>query len=253
MSPSRSSEPATDAVTHNEALLEVQGLNVSYGPVVAVRDIDLVIREREIVTLLGPNGAGKTSTLNALMGLVRSTAGTMRFEGQDVAGQSPERLVKRGMTLTPEGRQIFARLTVAENLRLGQASKRASPGDEEEFLELFPILRERGNQLAGTLSGGQQQMLAIARSLMSRPRLLMLDEPSLGLAPKIVDTIFELIAALRDRGITILLVEQNVSLSLEIADRGYVLETGRLVLSGTAHDLRKSEDDVVRAYLGLGV
>lgn len=242
------------AVAHTEPLLVVEGLSVSYGAVSALREIDLFVNKGEIVALLGPNGAGKTSTLNALMGLVRCSARTVSFEGRDVRNAPPENLVKLGMTLAPEGRQIFAHLTVTENLRLGGAVRRKDRGaNGDDFLELFPILKERRQQLAGTLSGGQQQQLAIARALMSEPRLLMLDEPSLGLAPTIVDTIFELITTLRDRGITILLVEQNVSLSLEIADRGYVLETGRLAMSGDASELRASEDDVVRSYLGLAV
>ena len=242
------------AAADADTLLSVEGLSVSYGAVRAVHNLDLAIRSGEIVALLGPNGAGKTSTLNAIIGLIPSSARSILFDGRDIRNEAPERRVRRGMTLTPEGRQIFGQLTVAENLRLGGATQRnTAASDTEEFFKLFPILKERRHQLAGTLSGGQQQQLAIARSLMSRPKLLMLDEPSLGLAPTVVDTIFEFILKLRDRGITILLVEQNVSLSLEVADRGYVLETGKLVLSGTAAELREVEDDVVRSYLGLGV
>lgn len=243
------------AVAQSEPLLIVEGLRVGYGAVSAVRDVDLSVHKGEIVALLGPNGAGKTSTLNAIMGLVQSSARAVSFDGRDVRNAAPEHLVKLGMTLTPEGRQIFSHLTVEENLRLGGAVRRKARKSDPraDLLELFPILKERRQQLAGTLSGGQQQQLAIARALMSDPQLLMLDEPSLGLAPTIVDTIFDLITTLRARGITILLVEQNVSLSLEIADRGYVLETGRLALSGDARDLRASEDDVVRSYLGLAV
>jgi branched-chain amino acid transport system ATP-binding protein len=246
---------ADGAVPQTQTLLEVKGLNVRYGAVTAIRDVDLEVREGETVALLGPNGAGKSSTLNAIMGLIKSSAGSISFDGHDVRRLNTERRVRRGMTLTPEGRHVFAKLTVAENLRLGGASQPARGTAEtgEEMLELFPILRDRRQQLAGTLSGGQQQMLAVARSLMSKPKLLMLDEPSLGLAPKIVETIFELIVTLRSRGLTTLLVEQNVSMSLEVADRGYVLETGGLVLSGTADELRRSEDDLVRSYLGLAV
>jgi branched-chain amino acid transport system ATP-binding protein len=246
---------ADGAVPQTQTLLEVKGLNVRYGAVTAIRDVDLEVREGETVALLGPNGAGKSSTLNAIMGLVKSSADSIVFDGHDVRRLSTERRVRLGMTLTPEGRHVFAKLNVAENLRLGAASRRArdTAETEEEMLELFPILRDRRQQLAGTLSGGQQQMLAVARSLMSKPKVLMLDEPSLGLAPKIVETIFELIGTLRDRGLTTLLVEQNVSMSLDVADRGYVLETGGLVLSGTADELRASEDDLVRSYLGLAV
>jgi branched-chain amino acid transport system ATP-binding protein len=239
---------ADGAVPQTQTLLEVKGLNVRYGAVTAIRDVDLEVREGETVALLGPNGAGKSSTL-------KTSAGSNSFDGHDVRRLNTERRVRLGMTLTPEGRHVFAKLTVAENLRLGGASQPARGTAEtgEEMLELFPILRDRRQQLAGTLSGGQQQMLAVARSLMSKPKLLMLDEPSLGLAPKIVETIFELIVTLRSRGLTTLLVEQNVSMSLEVADRGYVLETGGLVLSGTADELRRSEDDLVRSYLGLAV
>tara|TARA_Y100001960_G_C14537457_1_gene759162 strand:+ start:147 stop:872 length:726 start_codon:yes stop_codon:yes gene_type:complete len=239
-------------VTSPDALLVIDGLKVRYGAIDAVRDVSLEVREGEIVTLLGANGAGKSSTLNAVMGLVPVADGTVVLDGDDVAGRTPEKIVRLGMTLCPEGRHVFANLMVAENLTIGAASRRGQ-GDAEttrsDMLELFPILAERHDQLAGTLSGGEQQMLAIARAMMSSPKIVLLDEPSLGLAPQIVDTIYELIVRLRERGATILLVEQNVDLALEIADRGYVLATGEVVLSGAAADLRGS-GDVERAYMG---
>lgn len=233
-------------------LLAIEGLAVRYGAIEAVRDAGLEVRAGEIVTLLGANGAGKSSILNAVMGLVPVAAGRVVLQGEDLAGSPPELIVRRGMTLCPEGRHVFANLTVAENLTIGAASRR----DKQEvkctradMLELFPILAERGEQVAGTLSGGEQQMLAIARAMMSCPKIVLLDEPSLGLAPQVVDTIFELIERLRDRGATILLVEQNVELALEIADRGYVLKTGRIVLDGAAEQLRSS-GEVEQAYMG---
>ncbi|MFC4625949.1 ABC transporter ATP-binding protein [Daeguia caeni] len=233
-------------------LLLVKGLRVSYGPVEAVRNIDLQVNKGQIVTLLGANGAGKSSTLNALVGLAAKKGGTVTFNNQDITALSTEQIVRQGMTLTPEGRRIFPNLTVDENLLLGGAmhAGRGSPAEvRAEMLERFPILKERLHQKAGSLSGGEQQMLAIARSLMSSPDLLLLDEPSLGLAPQIVDQIFEMIERLREQGLTILLVEQNVSLSLEIADAGYVLANGAVVLSGTAAQLRHS-DEIQGAYLG---
>lgn len=236
-----------------EPLLAVSGLSVSYGPIVAVRDLDLEVSDGEVVALLGPNGAGKSSTLRALVGLTPCSADRMELGGVNLRGARIEARVRLGMALAPEGRQVFDGLTVAENLRLGGAisDRDAAHEIETEVAQLFPILQERRNQLAGTLSGGQQQQLAIARALMSRPRLLLLDEPSLGLAPRIVDDIFELIATLRDRGMTIILVEQNVSRALDVANRGYVLESGRLVLSGPVSELRAAEDQLVGAYLGL--
>ena len=230
----------------------MQALSVRYGAVQAVRGAGLDVSAGEIVALLGANGAGKSSFLNAVMGLVPPAGGSVRLFGQEIAGLAPERIVRRGMSLTPEGRRVFANLTVEENLTIGAAAIRdrgAAAASREEMLTLFPILAERRQQLAGTLSGGEQQMLAIARSVMSGPRVLLLDEPSLGLAPQVVDRIFELIESLRDRGLTILLVEQNVELSLEIADRGYVLASGQIVLSGRAVELRESES-VERAYMG---
>lgn len=236
----------------DETLLAVDGLTVSYGAVEAVRGIDLIVKRGEIVTLLGANGAGKSSTLNALVGLVPRKARQMLFKGNVLLSLPPETIVRRGMTLVPEGRRVFSSLTVDENLMLGGAKHgaRGNPAAvKADMLELFPILAERLHQKAGSLSGGEQQMLAIARALMSSPDLLLLDEPSLGLAPQVVDRIFDLIGNLRDRGLTILLVEQNVVQSLEIADRGYVLANGRVELQGTAADLRASPE-IQDAYLG---
>lgn len=238
--------------TPDETLLSIEGLTVSYGAVEAVRGIDLTVRRGEIVTLLGANGAGKSSTLNALVGLAPRKAARLEFEGGDLLGLAPETIVRRGMTLVPEGRRVFSSLTVEENLMLGGA-KHATRGNpaavKADMLERFPILAERLHQKAGSLSGGEQQMLAIGRALMSSPDLLLLDEPSLGLAPQVVDRIFDLISDLRDRGLTILLVEQNVAQSLEIADRGYVLANGRIELQGSAADLRSSPE-IQDAYLG---
>ena len=235
------------------ALLSVEGLTVRYGAIEAVRGVSLAVHDGEIATLLGANGAGKSSILNAIMGMVPLAGGKVVLDGRDVAGQAPERIVRLGMTLTPEGRHVFANLTVLENLALGAAARRDRAEvarTRTDMFELFPVLAERRDQVAGTLSGGEQQMLAIARSLMSHPRILLLDEPSLGLAPQIVDTIFELIAGLRERGITILLVEQNVDLALEIADRGYVMASGEIVMDDTAAELRRS-GGVERAYMGV--
>ena len=234
-------------------MLSVSDLDVSYGAVRAVQSLSLTVSEGEIVTLLGANGAGKSSTLSALMGLVPTAGGRVVFDGRTISGFAPERIVRLGMTLTPEGRHVFPNLTVDENLALGRATRRDREGIEEtrrELFALFPVLKERHSQLAGTLSGGEQQMLAIARSLMSRPRLLLLDEPSLGLAPQVVDAIFELIPRLREGGLTILLVEQSVDQALEIADRGYVLRNGEIAMAGTAGELTASSG-VERAYMGL--
>ena len=234
-------------------MLKVDNISVSYGPIRAIRDIQLSISGGEIVALLGPNGAGKSTTLKALMGLHPVTSGRVMFEDQVITGLATEQIVRLGMTLTPEGRKVFAGLTIDENLRLGSAARKDRSGVSQtrsEVLELFPILQERLNQFAGTLSGGEQQQLAIARSLMSAPRLLLLDEPSLGLAPQIVDQIFDLISDLRQRGITILLVEQNAEMALEIADRGYIYSNGNIELTGTSTELRAS-DEVANTYLGI--
>ncbi|NKC49823.1 ABC transporter ATP-binding protein [Ochrobactrum anthropi ATCC 49188] len=232
-------------------MLDVSGLKVAYGPVEALKGVDLKVRKGEIVTLLGANGAGKSSTLNALVGLAAKRAGCVTFAGKDISALPPEMIVRMGMTLTPEGRRIFPTLTVDEHLLLGGAMHKGRGRSTRCAKTCCRGSRssERLHQKAGSLSGGEQQMLAIARSMMSSPDLLLLDEPSLGLAPQIVDQIFELIASLRARGLTILLVEQNVSLSLEIADTGYVMANGRIVLSGSAAELRNSTE-IQGAYLG---
>ena len=235
-----------------EHLLDVAGLEVRYGAIEAIRGAGLAVCKGEIVTLLGANGAGKSSFLNAVMGLVPLAAGRVVLDGEDITGETPEAVVRRGMTLCPEGRRVFANLTVRENLAIGGATRRRA-GDAAtilaDMLNRFPVLAERHDQMAGTLSGGEQQMLAIARAMMSAPRIVLLDEPSLGLAPRIVDTIFEMIVALQHHGATILLVEQNVDLALDIANRGYVLASGRVALSGPASELQAS-GEVERAYMG---
>jgi branched-chain amino acid transport system ATP-binding protein len=232
-------------------MLDVTALSVRYGAVEAVRGLDLSVGRGEIVALLGANGAGKTSALSAIAGLVPVAAGRVTFDGVDVTGQPAEELSRRGVALVPEGRRIFAGLTVAENLALGgaahaDAATRHSRASDMEAR--FPILAERRSQKAGLLSGGEQQMLAIARALMSGPRLLLMDEPSLGLAPQMVERVFDLIASLRSEGLTILLVEQNVPMSLDIADRAVVLASGRVALAGPARDLATS-DALRSAYL----
>jgi branched-chain amino acid transport system ATP-binding protein len=235
-------------------LLEIRDLDVRYGAIHAVRGVSLAVEQGEIVALLGPNGAGKSSILNACLGLAPRSGGSIAFNGAPIVRLPTEIIVRRGLTLTPEGRRVFPRLTVLENLKIGAAAeaklRQASAGRVEEMLALFPALADRRQQLAGTLSGGEQQMLAIARSLMSAPQALLLDEPSLGLAPNIVDQIFDLIVELKRRGVTILLVEQNVELSLAIADRGYLLASGRIALGGTTSEL-KSTGRLERAYLGV--
>jgi branched-chain amino acid transport system ATP-binding protein len=240
------------------ALLEVRNLTASYGPIQAVRGIDLEVDEGELVALLGANGAGKSTTLRSLSGLHTAKRGTIVYDGTDVTRLPAERLVQRGVSLAPEGRRIFSALTVAENLALGaaargRAARREVEADRDELLELFPILRERLGAPGGTLSGGEQQQLALARALMSRPRLLLLDEPSLGLAPKLVNLIFGLVSRLRtERRLTILLVEQNVRGALEICDRAYVMRSGQIVLDGTAAALR-DQSEIEHAYLGLSL
>ncbi len=236
-------------------MLEVDNVSVNYGAVRAVHSVSLSVNEGEIVTLLGPNGAGKTSMLSAIIGLVPVAEGTVSFEGQDINRLDTESRVARGITVTPEGRHVFANLTVEENLILGAAIRRDADGvarDLETYLDMFPILRERFKQSGGSLSGGEQQMLAVVRALMSGPKLLMLDEPSLGLAPQIVDQIFKLISGLRDHGLTLLVVEQNAQEALKFADRAYILSSGNLEFAGTAEELRTSAD-LMKAYIGEGV
>ena len=238
-----------------EVLLSVDDLVVRYGPIVAVREVSLRVEQGEIVTLLGANGAGKSSFLNGLVGLVRVASGRVVFRGEELQRLAPEQIVRRGLALTPEGRRVFPRLSVSDNLRLGavpQVDRAAAERARERVLTLFPILGERLHQAAGTLSGGQQQVLAIGRSLMAGPTLLLLDEPSLGLAPILVDEVFALIERLRDEGTTILLVEQNIHRALEIADRAYVLSNGAVDREGPAAELRQ-DAEIERAYLGIGV
>lgn len=234
-------------------MLRLENVHVSYGPIKAVRGVSLEVKEGEIVALLGPNGAGKTSLVSSVVGLTPISAGSISFDGAQIAGKGTEWIVARGITLTPEGRRVFADLTVGENLRLGAACRHDKLGvaeDLEKYLTLFPILRSRYASRARMLSGGEQQMLAIARSLMSRPRLLMLDEPSLGLAPRIVDQIFEMLSALRKQGLTMLVVEQNANEALELANHAFVVASGSLVFAGSAADL-KASGDVMEMYLGL--
>ncbi|RWP41958.1 MAG: ABC transporter ATP-binding protein [Mesorhizobium sp.] len=233
-------------------MLSVEALRIRYGEVEAVRRVDLAVDSGEIIALVGANGAGKSSTLGAIAGLVPAVSGKVVFDGVDITGLAPEAIARKGVSLVPEGRRIFAGLTVADNLRLGGAMHLPAVearAREQEMLELFPILRRYHRVKGGNLSGGEQQMLAIARALMGKPRMVLLDEPSLGLAPQLIDTVFDLIAELRRNGLTILLVEQNVALALEVADRAIVLANGEVVLSGTAKELATS-DLVRQAYLG---
>jgi branched-chain amino acid transport system ATP-binding protein len=234
-------------------LLAVEGLTVGYGSVLAVRGVSLEVGAGEIVAALGPNGAGKTTLLRSLAGALKPRSGSIRFDGASIAGMTPEAVVRRGIALVPEGRHVFPKLTVEENLTIGGITRNDREelrDDAARWLGRFPILGERAGQLAGTLSGGEQQQLAVARALMSRPRLLLLDEPSLGLGPIFVDRIFELVTELRAAGTTILLVEQNVHRALEIADRAYVLSVGSVVASGPTDGLIQGE--LERSYLGIG-
>ncbi len=233
-------------------MLKVSGLNTYYGHIHALKGIDLEIKKGEIVSLIGSNGAGKSTTLGSIAGLVRSQSGTVTFLDNDITNMPPHNIVKLGISLSPEGREVFPALTVHENLKLGayiKNDKRSIADSYERVYELFPRLKERIKQTAGTLSGGEQQMLAIGRALMSEPQLLMLDEPSLGLAPNLVLLVFELIESINKQGTTILLIEQNASMALSISHRAYVLETGKITMEGLAKDL--ADDPRVRkAYLG---
>ncbi len=233
-------------------LLSVEDVDAGYGRVRALRGVSLHANEGEIVAIIGANGAGKTTLLRTISGIVRATAGAVRFGGRDLTGLAPDAIVRLGVGHAPEGRRLFARMTVRENLELGAYTRRDAEvaADIERAYETFPRLRERAGQRAGTLSGGEQQMLAIGRALMSRPRLLLLDEPSLGLSPGLVQTIFSVIREINARGTTVLLIEQNARQALGIASRGYVLETGAVALAGTAPSLLSSEE-VRRAYLGV--
>lgn len=233
-------------------MLKIDNINVYYGAIHAIKGISLEVGEGEIVTLIGANGAGKSTTLRTISGLLKPKSGTITFEGKEIAGLAAQDIVKAGISQVPEGRRIFANMTVMENLDLGAFIRKDKEGvqkDLKNVFERFPRLEERKNQEAGTLSGGEQQMLAMGRALMSRPRLLLLDEPSMGLAPLLIREIFSIIADINKTGTTVLLVEQNANMALSIASRAYVLETGRITLSGDAKKLAASED-VRKAYLG---
>jgi len=236
------------------SLLDISGLNVYYGATHAVRDLDLHVEQGEIVGLIGANGAGKSTTMMSVMGAVKPRSGLITFDGQPISGLSPEDILRRGIAPVMEGRRIFPSLTVGENLRMGAATmtdKAQIAADIDRWCAFFPILRERFDRPAGNLSGGQQQMLAVARALMSRPRMLLMDEPSLGLAPLLVSEIFSLTSELQSLGMTILIVEQNVRMTLNIANRAYLLNLGRVEFSGTPEQIR-AEADIERTYLGGG-
>ena len=234
-------------------MLEIADLRVNYGRVPALHGISLDVNEGEAVALVGPNGAGKTTTLSAIFGLVRPESGTIDFEGESLLGLTPENIVRRGLALVPEGRHIFGTLTVAENLKLGTTARNHREhlgGEIEKTLERFPALANYYGSSAGNLSGGEQQQLAIARALLSNPRLLLLDEPSLGLAPLVIDVVFDALDELRRDGVTILLVEQNATRAVEFADRAYILRSGVMAHSGTAEEMRALED-FEKLYLGV--
>ena len=235
------------------ALLEVSGIDVFYGHVQAVRGESLEIDTGEIVALIGSNGAGKTTTLRTISGLLHPTRGTIKFSGKDITNAPPQNIVDLGICQSPEGRRLFARMSVLDNLRMGAYTRNDTAGikkDMDRVFELFPRLKERLHQTAGTLSGGEQQMCAMGRALMAKPKLLMLDEPSLGLAPILIETIFQIVREINAQGTPVLLVEQNATKALEVAHRAYVLETGVIVKSGTGRELLASED-VQKAYLGM--
>ncbi len=234
-----------------QEILNVNNITVFYGSIRAIKGISFTVNAGEVVTLIGANGAGKTTTLNTIAGLLHPKSGSVSFMGENLASVSPHSIVSRGLALVPEGRRIFLQMTVEENLEMGAYTqkKEAVKPLLEQVYEQFPRLKERRRQIGGTLSGGEQQMLAMGRALMSSPKLLMLDEPSMGLAPILVEQIFEIIRTLHRNGTTILLVEQNAQMALSIADRGYVLETGKITLSGTGVELANSEN-VKKAYLG---
>lgn len=233
-------------------MLDVSGISVYYGNIAAVKDLSLQVEQGEIVTLIGSNGAGKSTTLRTISGLLKPKSGNIVFDGRKIEGMPAHDIVRLGLAQSPEGRRIFPRMSVAENLDLGAYLRNDKEGiaeDQERMLELFPRLRERIAQKAGTLSGGEQQMLAVARALMARPKLLLLDEPSMGLAPVLVDVIFATIKRIREAGTTVLVVEQNARAALSVADRAYVLESGAIKLSGEARALR-NDPEIAKAYLG---
>ena len=234
------------------SILEVKNIQVAYGKIVAVKDVSIDVKQGEIVTLIGSNGAGKSTTLRTISGLIKPKSGEILFNGKRIDGVPGHEIVGMGICHSPEGRRIFPRMTVKENLELGaflRNDKAAVNADMDRVLELFPRLKERIKQTAGTMSGGEQQMLAVSRALMGDPKLLLLDEPSMGLAPVLVELIFDTIVKIRKQGITILLIEQNATAALEVADRAYVLESGKVKMSGSAKEL-SSDDKVTKAYLG---
>jgi len=234
------------------AMLEVKNIQVAYGKIVAVKDVSVTVNQGEIVTLIGSNGAGKSTTLRTISGLIKPKSGEILFNGKRIDGVPGHEIVGMGICHSPEGRRIFPRMTVKENLELGaflRNNKSEVAADMERVLDLFPRLKERIKQTAGTMSGGEQQMLAVSRALMGDPKLLLLDEPSMGLAPVLVELIFDTIVKIRKQGITILLIEQNATAALEVADRAYVLESGKVKMSGIAKEL-SSDDKVTKAYLG---
>ena len=234
----------------NEPILSIKDLKVHYGGIEAVKGISFDVQEGDIVTLIGANGAGKSSTLRAIAGLVRPAGGQIIFRGDNITGSDTNEIVRKGITLVPEGRRVFPNLTVLENLRIGAYLRNDDISEDIQWVyDLFPRLRERSWQAGGTLSGGEQQMLAVGRALMSRPKLIMMDEPSLGLAPLVVKGIFDIIKEINHRGVTVLLIEQNANMALKVADYAYVLETGSIGLTGTGRELLVNED-VKRAYLG---
>lgn len=236
-----------------KTLLEVDNIHTYYGNIHALKGVSLKVREGEIVTLIGANGAGKTTTLRTISGLLKPRFGTVTFDGQDISGYEPHEMVYKGVAMVPEGRGVFSKLTVAENLDMGAFSRsdpREIRRDLDHVYEMFPRLAERRKQVAGTLSGGEQQMVATGRALMAKPRLLLMDEPSMGLAPILVEGIFDTIAQINKEGTTVLLVEQNASMALQVAHRGYVLQTGEIVLSDRCSNLVKNSE-IQKAYLGI--
>ena len=233
-------------------MLKIENLHVSYGGIRALQGVSLEVPDGKIVTLIGANGAGKSTTLRTISGLVKADSGSITYDGQELLGQPINKILEKGIAMVPEGRRVFTNLSVVENLRIGaylRKDKAQIEKDLEWVYELFPRLKERSWQMAGTLSGGEQQMLAVARALMSKPKVIMMDEPSLGLAPLVVKGIFDIIRTINDQGVTVLLIEQNANMALKIADYAYVLETGRITLTGTGRELLVNED-VKKAYLG---
>ena len=233
-------------------MLKIDNLHVSYGGIRALQGVSLEVPDGKIVTLIGANGAGKSTTLRTISGLVKADSGSITYDGQELLGQPINKILEKGIAMVPEGRRVFTNLSVVENLRIGaylRNDKAQIEKDLEWVYELFPRLKERSWQMAGTLSGGEQQMLAVARALMSKPKVIMMDEPSLGLAPLVVKGIFDIIRTINDQGVTVLLIEQNANMALKIADHAYVLETGRITLTGTGRELLVNED-VKQAYLG---